>query len=191
VSCLCCCFSFCEAPYVERVLSDRSCLEGRFVGGTGFGTRSFNVIEAREVFKTWTGSFKDYRLHEEGSIEFNTGRMLEGVFEKGFLVRGKDTLKDGTVLQGVFENCQLVSGSITSKSGIFLQGVFESGMLVKGMSKSLDGITREGIFKKGKLVEGKKTLDNGFVFEGKFEDEYLVEGTVTSPNGRVNVVSLL
>ena len=132
------------------------------------------------------GEFKDGVL-VKGKKAWSNGTILEGEFKDEFLVRGKKIKADGTVEEGEFKNGKLFRGKRVSRYGTILEGEFRSDDL-NGHGKMIlpEGDIYEGEFKDGELHgQGKVTCRDGTAYEGVWENGYLVlEGNCQNGQGK-------
>lgn len=139
-------------------------------------------------------------------ILYQDGRIEEGIFQNGLLVKGIRSCPDGQREEGVFQDQWLIEGEVIRMDGMSAQGKFEKGLLVDGRKNFFGGfmegsfkdgwlvegkavytdvLTSIGTFDKGKFIKGEQTLANGLKEIGIFKNGWLVEGKTIYPNGDV------
>jgi len=133
-------------------LPDQSWFEGNF-GMGDYIAGKFYYASDNQIY---TGELKDGRPHGEGVLEYNDRAILtdDGVFENGFLKRGRRTFDDGTIHNGLFNSVDLIEGRKEWTDGNWAEGTFKDGFLSEGRRESGKGSWQEGTFKGDKFING-------------------------------------
>jgi hypothetical protein len=157
--------------------------------------KSLHIPVGESRPKRYVGNIAGGSPQGAGRMENSDGRVLEGEFRNGGLVRGKCQMPDGTVLEGVFQAGRLHGdGKILFPGGRAVTGTFHKGQIVTGRIERRNGTTLVGDFVDGGKLHGVGEIiqTDGRVLRGPFDrGVFLGPVTVTHPNGRVSTVRMV
>ena len=141
---------------------------------TGNCENGFGTIETTTT--TYTGNFKEGRMHGKGEYVWKNGGNYKGDFREGFFEGiGVRTYKSGTVYKGHFKyDKPHGEGTMTYVNGSIFKGLWQFGYKHgQGLFKDNKGYSHEGTYKFGNSDGfGKQKWKKGDVYEGNFKNGY-------------------
>ena len=161
------------------LIQAQECISGNCENG-------FGTLEKKTT--TYTGNFKEGRMHGKGECVWKVGGSYKGDFREGFFEGiGVRTYKSGTIYKGSFKyDKPHGEGTMTYTNGYIYRGLWQFGYKHgQGLYKDNDGYSYEGNYKFGNSDGfGNQQWKNGDAYEGNFKNGYRDGyGIYTWPSG--------